>query len=440
MCRFVLASIVGLLIATTSLPAIAQSAPTAEELAAIEAQSKATIAAATAVEAQEKAKKAAADALKAAADAEVAAAKASVGSVAGQTDIKGAVTLGGDAGKAEVRLMTMRAADGAATNMIKSLKGYLGGVNQCKTIFVTGNGANASFVALSAFEVRRDLLDKQSVTVLTSFSKALKNAQEVMKDATKAEGGFKSLGLTTIGAGIEALAKVGSYFQSDFEIKGVAVDSAGDIAAALSSKLSGKSDLKVYLDGVVPMGMFAVDGVKSDLAKIQEQARALALSSAAGANFLKEMRSVAEKQKGEQKTKIEAAAAVLALTIGEVDASLKAHNDTLSALLAVDAQGGSGLVTLAQQRSVANAFREAPENACILTVSESALGSIYSQRNLWSFLGGVPVKTSAGLAVRYQLSAAATGRILASGLAPVHAGYGSMRQVARSFEANGKSN
>jgi hypothetical protein len=154
--------------------------------------------------------------------ADLAAAQAVIGTAAG-SNIEGSVTARQDAGKGEATLLASLAIVSAADRIAEALAIKLGG----KTVVLMQGGERPQFANYRQFLLQQGLLSRL-------FEKAVKEAERLEQEAKQlvlpvapkaapeaAAGAIPVV--TAAGVAIDAIAKLGSYFLSNYEIGGVAL-------------------------------------------------------------------------------------------------------------------------------------------------------------------------------------------------------------------------
>ena len=169
--------------------------------------------------------------------AHLAEAQAAVGSIT-KSNIEGNVTAGSNAGKAEATLLASRAIDAAAEHVAATVAGKLAGKR-----VVLMHGAHApSFATYQQFLVQSQLLK--------ALVDQLENKQDKNVPAARAQprGLSPGMSLTTLSAAIDAAAKLGSYFLTDYQIGSLEVKSdAEQLVSAVANWLLRVENISVIL-------------------------------------------------------------------------------------------------------------------------------------------------------------------------------------------------
>jgi hypothetical protein len=356
------------------------------------------------------------DARKALFDAKKAAdlsdAQAAIGTVTG-SNFDGTVTLKSDAGKGEATLLAARAMAIAADAIVGAIKTKVSG----KRIVLL-----ASADALPLANYRQFLLQETFVSSL--LDQAMKTAVAAADAASHKPGESTETvaaqivaapALTTAGAVIDAVARLGSYLAANYEMGGIALTADGaQLASAVADRLLRSAEAKVLLPGrrVPDAAEFT-----ATMGKLAQKVAAASLLAAKLDNQVKQLPA-----NDPLTTGLQAAAASLRAAIGKVQ-------DFVTALGALDANGIMLLSKVVQEKSVGAALAADGTLALILEV-RAAVGGYYTKKSLWTFLTTKPPFYAMGGAVVTYTLVDKDGEIKASGLLPIHGGYASVAKVA----------
>lgn len=388
----------------------------ATDWAAVEQAYKAQAAAAQAAEAAAKAKTAQYE-------AENAAAKASVGTVTGQTNVTGAVTLNPDAGKAEALLLVTRASKKAA-DLIRAELHWGKDPMAGKDILLVSSMDELSTSDAMLFNVQEKQLTAAMTRARGLYEEAVK--QDIVIKAGKGgqdSGGERSL--TQVGATVDALAKLGSYFQNDYAFGGVGVTAPTDLmlyalAEAYQDVPGGPRFLRPSSQTA-----FNLDGILTRVGTLQALADGIAAAQEVAKARAIELHKADDDRAGPAARRYE-------LFDASATKALAAYATFANTLVAVEA-GKSPLVVRIASQTALHARLTDP-NQLVLLLSEKQVGAYYSKKGLWTFLGGPPLYTMGGTAVAYSLFEPATGRMVRAGAVATHGGYQSVRRVEHLFK------
>jgi hypothetical protein len=242
--------------------------------------------------------------------------------------------------------------------------------------------------------------------------------------------------LTEAGVLIDAVAKLGSYFLSNYEIGGIALtpDTAQLLGAAAAALLGEGATEVVVPDRAVPRPADFDDLVKPVTDKT------IAADSKAAALFAKAQQATERSQHETDTTKLahQQAAKLYDQAAALLRSAITKAQDFISGLAAVDAKGIALITKVAQEKAVCDALTRTaergesspPEQAALLLVLDvrAAVGGYYTKKNLWTFFGGIPFFAMGGAVVTYS-ALDAEGVIKAAGLLPVHSGYAKVDEV-----------
>jgi hypothetical protein len=355
---------------------------------------------------------AAAKARTAAIEAENAELKASFGTVAGQDTVKGEAEAAEGAGQPETMMLVADVARSAASEIAAQVNtSWPKDANNQPlprtALLLVTSADDLSLSALHLYDFQKD----QVKTLLETGEKVLDDA---LKGPTKgATGpGIAMSPITVAGLGLDAAAKLGSYFLSDYKFGKVEVVSPDNMMAfAVAQALS--PGMAVYIPRYL-----TDDKVSDVLADVIELGPVhQRVSRKAG-----RARALAAKSDPGRAAELNAAA-----EFG--DAAAKSFQDFVAALIA--ASGSEPMVEKILRQKVIQEKLEG--NTPILLVTDKNAGAYYTKRNLWTFLGGPPLYTTGAVAVSYALLHPADRRILASGTVGKYAGYHSIRAVDRAY-------
>lgn len=383
-----------------------------------------------AVKAEAEARKAAYEAMEAAAKSQEAATKAkqaataaSIDTVTGQTAITGTVTTTGFTPKAEALLLVTRSTRAAAKEIAPPLKRALAQRAAKKLLILTGTSELATSDAI-LFDLQLQELKALLALARQHYAAALQ--ADTPRIAVKPDaGGQRSAHLAAAGAVVDALSKLGSYFQSDYTFGNVDVTSTpGLVANALVTAL--RSD-QVANPIVIPSNLIASDAQPLITALAPVQAEHVAV---AGEQLQAKDRAAAlRKTSGD---KAADAAKLYDLADSTATRALAAYDRLLAALVADPSEGKEALaVRIIRQKAVQAQLAGDP---LILLLSSKDAAAFYTRKNLWTFLGGPPLYTMGGVSLTYTLYERQSGLVLAGGTVGKHGGYRSVGAVERLFK------
>lgn len=367
------------------------------------------------------ARKALADSQKA---ADLASAQAAIGTVTG-SGIEGTVTVKADAGKGEATLLAARAVRLAANRIAEKVADRLNG----KEVVLLQSGDYPQFGNYRQFQLQIELLKQQ-------FKSAVDGANAVAGEAKARPMAALSAipPITAAGVALDAVAKLGSYFLSNYEIGGVGLTPDNDqLVSALSGALTDRH-AKVVLPGRrIPMPLDAADLLGPLLAKRDEADHAIARLAQKAQSLRNDLAAASNDDAAKQR--ITADLTRCDQATAELKAALTKVGEFIATLGVADSKGQILATKIAQEKIVVDKLA-ASVLALIVDVRAMA-GGYYTKKNLWTFLGRMPFYVMGGAVVTYQL-VDQDGVVQASGLVPVHGGYKSAHAVEELMKPNGK--
>ncbi len=365
------------------------------------------------------AEKAVSDAAKAAAEADLAALKSKFGTVP-DSGYSGSVTAGAGTGNAEAMLLAARAVKIAASQIAKTVAPEVMG----KTVLVYAAPSVPTFDALLAYRAQTGFLKKAFEDAAAMSSSADTSAPAPAGVKT----GEAPL-LAAAGLGLEAVNKLFGFFRSDYSIGGVTLTVDDSLlVAAVSEELRAAATVQiphVYQPGVLS------DPVGEVLANLKELALIKSAAPAKAEHHLqlsKVFSGLAEKETDATKK-------------ADLTAGYKKHSEAEGALKGAGALFDAffGKLTSADEKAnvpIARVLREAAladvltGGGYLLVVKlQSAAGSYYSVKNMWTFFGGMPIRHMGSVVASFTLFDGATGAVKASGAVPVHGGFVKPKKV-----------
>jgi hypothetical protein len=357
------------------------------------------------------AQKAQAEAASAAVNAQVAAEKAKFGSITG-TDL-GATTAESGAGGSEASLLAAAAIDRAST----SIKAALGAAKLTPKRYIIFTGLQRpNFGDYHLFQ-----------TKLAIVGAAYRRADEARTQADAAAGAQKGSvvqpeaavvgAVTAVGAALDVLKNLGSYFRADYKFSPVSV--SGVDADLLAVSLAGKlkdcwyparwspavEDTEIYqlLDTLSGQR----DSATQELTRILDTQEKWAGDASAAADL-------AEKQKLQNIADLHHTAAEL------YSSANKGFDDLFASLAELDSAGIARVTRIAEQKVISAALADGA--LAILVQVGGANGTAFTKRTLWTFFGRAPFYVSGG-AIASFLVVDVKGSVKAAGQHRAHSGF-----------------
>lgn len=373
--------------------------------------------------------KAAADAQASAIAAQQAAEKAKWGSITG-SGLSGDVTVNTGAGNAEATLLAAWAVKEAAVEIGKRIAEANKDKKMDIVLFTGNQSPDLSHwrTFRNTLRIVSDGFDRASAAKAQADA-AVKQVQKPPKAASiEMVGGA----ITGIGAGLDALSKIGSYFQTNYTFAGATVSNVDDDLLAVS------------VAGEIPSAFFPNRWIPTGGEEIAALVQPLAATRQGAATTLKDVQVELQKYKGaaeeekndpSNKTKLLAVASSYERAVDSYTAALKAYDDMITSL--VTDKGGVALAVLVANEKWISDKMDNGALGLIVHV-HSAAGANYTKKNLWTFFGGTPFYVMGGAVCSYVMINGADGRVLSAGQFPLHSGYYKVNDVEAKFKPGKK--
>lgn len=361
--------------------------------------------------------KAAAEARKAAIDASEQEARARIGTVAGQSDITGTVTTNDGTAKAEAMLLATKATQAAAADVAVRLKRGLDEYGRGREVLVLTDMKDLSTADASVFDVQL----ARFRTVLGTSERICRTALAAPVRTISAEGrggGDRIAPIAAAGAVLDAVTKLGSYFQSNYTFAGVTIAEPSNLTAGV---VVGALREQTNSALVVPANLVA-----SDPSGVIDRLTSLDVVYAS----LLQCGAEAKSSAGAARASDAGAAALLDAADAAATKAASAYEAFVSALLSSTGDQPPPLVNIMRQQIIRGHLTR---RAMILLVTSQKAGQFYTRRNLWTFLGGPPLYTMGGVSMVFTLVDPETGIVVAAGAVAKHGGYQSVGAVQRLF-------
>lgn len=366
--------------------------------------------------------KAAADAQASAIAAQQAAEKAKWGSVTG-SGLSGEVTVNTGAGNAEATLLAARAVKDAAVEIGKKVKK----ANEAGRDIVLFTGSQSP--DLSHWRTFRNTLRIVS-DGFDRASAAKAQADAAAKQVPPKAAGNEMVGaaITGIGAGLDALSKIGSFFQSNYTLAGATVSNIDDDLLVVS--VAGEISNAFSPNRWTPIGGEEIAALVQPLAATRQDA-ATTLKDVVQPQSQKYKGAAEKETNASEKIKLQAVASSYDRAVDSYTAALKAYDDMITSL--VTDKGGVALAVLVANEKWISDKMASGALGLIVRV-HSAAGANYTKKNLWTFFGGMPFYVMGGTVCSYVLINGADGRVLSAGQFTLHSGYYKVNDVAAEFK------
>ena len=369
--------------------------------------------------------KAVADAQAASIAAEQAATKAQFGSVTANSVSNPTVTVGTSAGTGEASLLSARSVSRIGTRIATDL------ADKCaKGCVIFSGAARPTLVNFRSFTIRQTIIAglftraKSDTEAADELWNAL-GAKALNEPPTK---GVEAVGAALTGAGaiLDSVAKLGSFFKTDYDVANLVVAVDDDLlVASVAHSLSGG----VYIPG----RWLPSSDSDSLMTLLKQQATARSESTVRLARAQSRTALLQERAKGEKeasaKAKLERVIVDYAQAIASEQLAQTSYDQFLTALATAD-PAGVPLAAKVLDEALINAKISGGANILFLKV-HSATGGSYTKKNIWTFFGGMPFFISGGAVASYLLLDK-DGKVLASNQLQVHGGY--LRATKVQFE------
>lgn len=395
------------------------------DIATQAANAKAQAEAQTAIYSQQKA---AADAQAAAVNAELAALKTKFGTVTGSS-LTGAVTNDAGAGNGEASLLAAQAVDAAA----KEIKAKLPAPPAGKRYVIFAGPQRPILGQWRAFRLQTELIERafsaadEAKTIADNAADDI-SAKQVPAPGTAAGTESVAAAITGAGAILDLGSKLGSYFQSDYKVGPSTVSGSDDDLLAVS--VAGALADAWFPARWMPQ---AGDEPVSALLKPLQSKRTASIGKLRDVQKASEKLSEAAEKEKDPGTNaaLKDAVSLYGRAIDAFTTAQKRFDDMLTSLSTVDKDGVPLVSQIIDQRTLADSLRNG-DYLLFLRLNASA-GGYYTEKNLWTFFGGMPFYVSGGAIASYIAVDSATGAVKGAGQVQIHSGYHKMNSVEQRF-------
>ncbi len=374
------------------------------------------------------AQKSAYDAQKAASDSKAAAATAANGTVSGTTYATGAVTVSTGGPQSEAMLLVSRAIDAASYDISTDFQGYLN--NHPGKVLVITDPAQVTTIHVEVFDVQIERLVKALTAASAEYGKIQQPAPAKAASAQQQQRASVERSLLAaasgIDAGLSALSKLGSYFMTDYTYGSVTVTGVSQMyAASLIRRLGPASRFFISPDNIRPDRTELVKRL-GNLDTVVGAAIADHAAAVVAANDLTTRAASDTKNAAELK----AAAAACAASATKLQALIDAANGLMTTVFTSSADKAAPIGQIVQEDNIR---AEIDKGALVLLVTGTPTAAYYTEKNLWTIFGGVPIYTMGGTTLTVKLYNPKDGNIFYWGTVAVHGGYHSVRNVEKSM-------
>lgn len=363
--------------------------------------------------------------------ADLAAAQAAIGTIPG-SGIEGTITIKPDAGKGEATLLASHAIGTAACHIAKSVMKVVQGN---RVVLLQGT-ESLQFPNYRQFLLQEALLGR-------IFDEACKEADRLSAEAQDLETGrpadvvpadvVPGMGavppLTAAGVVIDTVAKLGSYFMTNYEAGGISLtaDTEQLVSATAEWLLRTCQASAVILPGrQIPHSSEFV-GVITRMAGLAGTADSKANALNAAAHKAKD-RGESETN-ASRKQNLQNAAALYSQAATLLQKAVPKAQEFIASLGVGDAKGIIPLTKITQEKVVCDELNKDNSFALVLDV-RSTIGGYYTKKNLWTFFGQMPFYAMGGAIVIFHL-VDRHGVVKEAGLIPIHSGYSDVASVQK---------
>jgi hypothetical protein len=359
--------------------------------------------------------------------ADLAAAQAAIGTVVGSS-VEGAVSLKSDAGKGEATLLASQAIASAAAHVAEDIRAK---VKDRRVVLMQGAEA-PQFANYRQFLLQEALIARVLDEARKEADRLADEGQRLVDRGKPAVAAQTEAipALTTAGVVIDAVAKLGSYFMSNYDIGGIALTSDTEqIVGATANRLlrSEVGATAVVLPGRrVPRPEEFKDTIASLAARVIEADSKLNDYSA-------EARRVKDLSDGEtdnlKKQSLLKASTFYDQATAILRKAITKAEELIAGLAVADAKGVLLVTKIAQEKAICDELNKHNSLALVLDV-RATIGGYYTKKNLWTFLGSMPFYAMGGVVVTYYLMDQ-DGVLKGAGLVPIHSGYAPVSTVQK---------
>ena len=366
---------------------------------------------------------AASTAQKSAIDAQASVTAAKIGTVTGQTEIKGVMTMGNYVAKGETLLLVTRSAQMASTEIAGKLKPSLKDARYAGRTVLILMGTNE----LATSDAIQFDIQLRSITQMLAAARASYATAKVGDvKAQEGTGQTRVVPFAAAGAAIEAITKLGSYFQVDRTFGAVELDPAPGLMANAMIEALRNTPTPAANPLVIPANFVASDVavLTSVLDPIQIEYMVVVGEEAAAKQRAADLAKSSD-------IKASPAAARFVAADAAASKAMSAYEALIGALIQAPQDGKDPFgVRVIRQKKIQTALAA---NPLILLLGVRQAAAYYSMRSLWTFLGGPPIKAMGGVSLTYSLYESDTGNVLYAGAVGKHGGYRSIRSIEKMF-------
>jgi hypothetical protein len=376
--------------------------------------------------------------------ADKAAIQASIGTVTGSKDIpKDEITVEAGAGKGEATLLATQAVTDASKRLVSRIYDQVCVTDQ-RIVLVKGLNA-LQLQYFQEFKLRAGLLKAAVGQAEKQYEAAREKAKAVEPQGSRPTGrpaDMAALGLA--GAAVDAFAKLGSYFRSDYKIGGIdtTIDAEVLVSAVAEQLLATcEQEPTVIVPGRLRQTTNTLLGA---ILKLQTDVSSMPALEAKATVEATEYKAKAEKVPAKKKDYED-----VSLAFARAAAAAKRASDDYAAFMArltTDVQGITVLSRIIQEYEINDAIYDTkikevdgieveevaakPKTYVLELATAGTQGGYYTKTNLWTFFGTTPFYVMGSAVVNYSLvDPSGEGKLIAADVVLIHGGYAKVNDV-----------
>jgi hypothetical protein len=376
------------------------------------------------------AQKAMYDAQTAASQSKAAASGATNGTVNGTAFATGAVTIGDAGPKSEALLLVSRAIDQATDKATQDLKPFLDRQPR-RPILVITDPTQVATIHVVVFDTQVQRLLDGLATAHQGYETLahVPSPKFTTPGVAAAEARTRMAVVAAASAAdavLSAASKLGSYFLTDYKYGDVQVTTVPEMYAASLVRRLGPTQY-----GFVSPGNVNPDGAAlvRRLGQLDVALRTAVSDHSAATVAATELTAQAGTDTAHA-DELKALAAAYAASATTTQTLVDAANTFMTGILTASADKPAPIAQIIQEDNVRTLIGN---KAIVLYVTGQPTAAYYTEKNLWTFFGGVPIYTMGGTVVTLKLYDPVSGEVFYWGSGSAHGGYYSVRQVASAF-------
>jgi hypothetical protein len=282
--------------------------------------------------------------------------------------------------------------------------------------------ANRALVDLAeVFEVRSAALARELCAAMDAADRTTARFQPLRDSLTR--GPERDLGggsIAAVGAIVNAAANL---FRSDYTVYGIDLtEDQNLLIRELAGALRDRHVINpIYAPGLFPVSPFRSENPALRRLALLDELRAKAFTAASGQGDEAQMYAAALGSAGERTAEVQTAKAAHETAAKRLEDAIKGYDAMLTALTNPEGEGPPPMSAIIRQAHTAEILRQG--GLLVVTNLHFMGGTSYTQRNFFTFLGGMPYHVSGGVLVSYIVEDGQTGHVYDAGSARVAGGY-----------------